>query len=119
MGNYKEENGTTRVGDFLRNLDVSKSLEVVGNLVKGDINGAIDAITGAESISPEQREHALKVMQLDIEEMKSVSKRWEADLKSDSTLAKNVRPLSLIFLTVTTVILIYLDSFSVDILVPS
>ena len=119
MGKYKEDNGTTRVGDFLRNLDVSKSLEVVGNLVKGDINGAIDAITGAESISPEQREHALKVMQLDIEEMKSVSKRWEADLKSDSTLAKNVRPLSLIFLTVTTVILIYLDSFSVDILVPS
>jgi hypothetical protein len=119
MGKYKEDNGTTRVGDFLRDIDVSKSLEVVGNLVKGDINGAIDAITGAESISPEQREHALKVMQLDIEEMKSVSKRWEADLKSDSTLAKNVRPLSLIFLTVTTVILIYLDSFSVDILVPS
>jgi len=119
MAKYKEENGTTRVGDFLRDLDVSKSLEVVGNLVKGDISGAIDAITGAESISPEQREHALKVMQLDIEEMKSVSKRWEADLKSDSTLAKNVRPLSLIFLTVTTVILIYLDSFSVEILVPS
>jgi len=119
MGKYKEDNGTTRVGDFLRDIDVSKSLEVVGNLVKGDINGAIDAITGAESISPEQREHALKVMQLDIEEMKSVSKRWEADLKSDSTLAKNVRPLSLIFLTVTTVILIYLDSFSVEILVPS
>ena len=38
-------------------------------------------------------------LQLDIEEMKSVSKRWEADLKSDSTLAKNVRPMSLIFLT--------------------
>ena len=48
MGNYKKENGTTRVGDFLRDLDVSKSLEVVGNLVKGDITGAIDAITGAE-----------------------------------------------------------------------
>ena len=119
MGNYKEENGTTRVGDFLRQLDVNKSLEVVGNLVQGNINGAIDAITGAENISPEQREHALKVMQLDIEEMKSVSKRWEADLQSDSVLAKNVRPLSLIFLTLATVILIYIDSFNMTVTVPN
>ena len=119
MGEYKKENGTTRVGDFLRDLDVGKSLEVVGNLVKGDITGAIDAITGAENISPEQREYALKVMQLDIQEMKSVSKRWEADLKSDSTLAKNVRPMSLVFLTVTTVILIYIDSFNMDVTVPN
>ena len=90
MGDYKDKNGTTRVGDFLRDIDLSKSLEVVGNLVKGNIDGAISVITNADNISPEEREHALKVMQLDIEEMKSVSKRWEADLQSDSTLAKNV-----------------------------
>lgn len=119
MGDYKDKNGTTRVGDFLRDIDLSKSLEVVGNLVKGNIDGAISVITNADNISPEQREHALKVMQLDIEEMKSVSKRWEADLQSDSTLAKNVRPLSLIFLTLATVILIYIDSFNITVTVPN
>ena len=35
-------------------------------------------------------------------------------MKSDSYLSKNVRPLSLIFLTVTTMILIYLDFFYGD-----
>ena len=119
MGNYKDKNGTTRVGDFLRDIDLNKSLEVVGNLVKGNIDGAIDVITNADNISPEEREHALKVMQLDIEEMKSVSKRWEADLKSDSSLAKNVRPLSLIFLTIATVLLIYIDSFNITVEVPN
>jgi len=119
MAKYKEENGTTRVGDFLRDLDLAKSIEVVGSLATGNIKGAIDAITGAESISPEQREHALKVMQLDIEEMKSVSKRWESDMKSDSYLSKNVRPMSLIFLTITTVVLIYIDSFNMRVEVPS
>jgi len=119
MGDYKDKNGTTRVGDFLRDIDLSKSLEVVGNLVKGNIDGAISVITNADNISPEEREHALKVMQLDIEEMKSVSKRWEADLQSDSTLAKNVRPMSLIFLTLATVILIYIDSFNITVTVPN
>jgi len=119
MGNYKDKNGTTRVGDFLRDIDLNKSLEVVGNLVKGNIDGAIDVITNADNISPEEREYALKVMQLDIEEMKSVSKRWEADLKSDSSLAKNVRPLSLIFLTIATVLLIYIDSFNITVEVPN
>ena len=51
--------------------------------------------------------------------MKSVSKRWESDMASDSYLSKNVRPLSLIFLTVTTVVLIYLDSFDATITVPN
>lgn len=119
MGDYKDKNGTTRVGDFLRDIDLNKSLEVVGNLVKGNIDGAISVITNADNISPEEREHALKVMQLDIEEMKSVSKRWEADLQSDSVLAKNVRPMSLIFLTIATVILIYIDAFNMSVEVPN
>jgi hypothetical protein len=52
--------------------------------------------------------------------MKEVSKRWAADMKSDSWLSKNTRPMSLIFLTLMTVALIWVDSieyasFSVDI----
>ena len=119
MGKYKDKNGTTRVGDFLREIDLGKSLKVVGNLVKGDINGAIDEITGAETLSAEDKQFALQVMELDIQEMKGVSSRWESDMKSDSWLSKNVRPLSLTFLTITTVVLIYIDAFNINVTVPS
>ena len=58
-------------------------------------------------------------MELDIQEMKGVSSRWESDMKSDSWLSKNVRPLSLTFLTITTVVLIYIDAFDSSVSVPN
>ena len=70
-------------------------------------------------MSPEERAFALTVMQLDIQEMESVTERWSSDMASDSYLSKNVRPLSLIFLTIATVVLIYLDSFNTEVVVPS
>ena len=119
MGNYKDKNGTTRVGDFLRKLAKGDALKVVGSLVSGDIQGAIKAITNDTTMTEAEREHALKVMQLDIQEMESVTRRWESDNNADSFLTKNIRPLSLVFLTVTTVLLIFLDSFDATISVPS
>jgi hypothetical protein len=51
-------------------------------------------------------------------EMQEVSKRWSADMTSDNKLSKSVRPLTLIFLFVSTVVLIFIDSgfinFAVD-----
>ena len=47
-------------------------------------------------------------------EMEEVSKRWDSDMKSDSWLSKNTRPMSLIFLTLSMVLLILLDSFEWD-----
>jgi len=119
MGKYKDKHGTTRVGDFLREIDLGKSLKVVANLTQGNIDGAIDVITNSESLSAEDKAFALQVMELDIQEMKGVSSRWDSDMKSDSYLSKNVRPLSLIFLTLATVVLIYLDSFDQSITVPN
>ena len=51
--------------------------------------------------------------------MESVTERWSSDMQSDSWLSKNVRPLSLIFLTITTVGLIYLDFYDPELQVPS
>jgi hypothetical protein len=62
-------------------------------------------------LPPEDKEKAMKLLEMDIIEMQEVSKRWESDMKSDSWLSKNTRPLSLIFLTISMVILIILDSF--------
>ena len=39
-----------------------------------------------------------------------VSARWNADMASDSWLSKNIRPLVMIFLVVSTVLLIFVDA---------
>lgn len=109
----------TKVGNFLRKINFNNVAGVLGNLATGNVQQAIDIITGDETLSDEEREFALNVMKLDIAEMEGVTDRWKSDMNSDSILAKNVRPLSLIFLTVTTVILIYIDSFTKGVTVPS
>ena len=43
-----------------------------------------------------QQEGELAKMQADIAEAQEVTKRWEADMSSDSWLSKNIRPMSLI-----------------------
>lgn len=110
----------TKIGRFLQSINFKKAAEVVGNVISGNWKGAIDVIADKDNgMTDAEREFALKVMQLDMQEMESVTERWSSDMKSDSWLSKNVRPLSLIFLTVTTVALIYLDSYIVDVDVPS
>jgi hypothetical protein len=43
-----------------------------------------------------QNEGKLAELNADNVEMQEISKRWEADMKSDSWLSKNIRPLALI-----------------------
>ena len=52
----------------------------------------------------------VKELEQDVIEMQEVTKRWESDMTSDSWLSKNIRPLSLAFLTLTLFIYIILDS---------
>ena len=44
------------------------------------------------------------------EMQRNVSERWKADASSDSWLSKNIRPLVLLFLIVSTVLIIFIDS---------
>ncbi len=41
---------------------------------------------------------------------KNVTDRWKTDMSSDSWLSKNVRPLVLIFLVVSTVLMVFIDA---------
>lgn len=116
---YKEIHGTTRFGDFLRSINKSKAVNVAGEILEGDLVGAFKAIFNSPELTEEEKARAAKLVELDIEEQKSVSRRWVADMRSDSWLSKNVRPLSLVFLTFTTVLLIYIDSFAIDVEVPT
>jgi hypothetical protein len=47
-----------------------------------------------------QQEGRLAELQADQVAMQETSKRWEADMRSDSTLSKNIRPATLIFILV-------------------
>ena len=44
------------------------------------------------------------------EMQKNVTARWEADANSDSWLSKNVRPMVLIFLVVSSVLMVFIDA---------
>ena len=107
---YKERNGTTRVGDFLRSINFSKAADVVMDIVGGNFKGALETIKGSDELTPAQIEFALKELEFDKQEMQEVTKRWESDMLSDSWLSKNIRPLTLAFLTATLFIYIILDS---------
>ena len=109
----------TKVGRFLSNA-APGILNTVGNVLPDNgVFGLVKNLIHKDPVlPPEDKEKALLLLQQDIVEMKEISKRWESDMKSDSWLSKNTRPMTLIFLTVSLIVLILLDSgnigFGVD-----
>ena len=79
-------------------------------LVKG-VGGVIDNLhTSAEEKLEAERKIKELIANYEVEMEKNITSRWEADLKSDSWLSKNVRPLVLIFLIICTMLLIFIDA---------
>jgi hypothetical protein len=80
------------------------------DLVKS-VGGVIDNLhTSKEEKLEAERKIKELVANYQIEMEKNITSRWEADLKSDSWLSKNVRPMVLIFLIVCTMLLIFIDA---------
>tara|TARA_R110000824_G_scaffold260273_2_gene448917 strand:+ start:287 stop:739 length:453 start_codon:yes stop_codon:yes gene_type:complete len=102
----------TKVGGFLTKV-APGILGIAGDILPdaGVLGIVKNLITKDKTLPPEDKEKALKLLEQDMVEMEEVSKRWESDMKSDSWLSKNTRPMSLIFLTISMVMLILLDSF--------
>ena len=86
-------------------------------LVKG-VGGIIDDLHTSKE---EKLAAGLKIKELisnyEIEMEKQITSRWEADMKSDSWLAKNIRPLVLAFLVVSTVLMIFIDAGTIKFIV--
>ena len=81
-----------------------------GELVKS-VGGVIDNLTTSKEEKMEaERKIKDLVMGYEAEMQKQVTERWAMDMKSDSWLSKNIRPLVLIFLCVSTVLLIFIDA---------
>ena len=80
------------------------------DLVKG-VGGVIDNLhTSKEEKLEAERKIKEIIANYEVEMEKNITSRWEADLKSDSWLSKNVRPMVLIFLIVCTMLLIFIDA---------
>ena len=79
-------------------------------LVKG-IGGVVDNLhtSKEEKLEAEQKIKQL-VSNYEVEMEKTITDRWKSDMASDSWLSKNVRPLVLVFLVISTVLMIFIDA---------
>ena len=88
-----------------------------GELVKS-VGGVIDNLhtSKEEKLAAEQKIKEL-VSSYEIEMEKNITERWKMDMQSDSWLSKNIRPLVLIFLVVSTVLMIFIDAGTINFVV--
>lgn len=96
----------TQVGQFLLNKIPDVVGAVAGDTLAGNV---IQAIIGGSGMSDEDKQVALKKLDIERAEIDGTTRRWVADARSGSWLASNVRPLTLVFLTVSYVLGWYLN----------
>jgi hypothetical protein len=111
----KKQFKDTKVGKFLKSIGSTLG-DNVGDILpdKGVLGVFKRLLNKDDTLTPQDKETALKLLEMDIMEMQEVSKRWDGDMKSDSWLSKNIRPLTLIYLTVATTLYIVLDSLNIS-----
>ena len=95
----------TKVGQFLLDKIPNVVGAVAGDTLAGNV---IQAIIGGSEMSDEDKTIALKKLDIERAEIDGTTRRWVADARSGSWLASNVRPLTLVFLTVSYVVGWYL-----------
>jgi len=81
----------------------------------GGIAEKISNIIAKHTFSKEDKarfenEMAKVFLEAESEMQQNVTERWKTDMTSDSWLSKNVRPMVLIFLVVSTVLMVFIDA---------
>ena len=116
-GKYKDKNGTTRVGDALRFLlkqgkTIAPELLNLASTITGveGLSTLGDVIRGDKGLSQQDKDLLLQELQYDMQLEQEITRRWEADLNSDSWASKNIRPYTLAFLLICMFVFIILDS---------
>ena len=97
-------------------------MSILGNLFSGGaaelvkgVGGVIDNLhtSKEEKLAAEAKIKAL-IAEHEAKMEQNITDRWAADMNSDSWLSKNVRPLVLIFLVVSTVLMIFIDAGTIN-----
>ena len=106
MSNKKKPFKNTKVGKFLIEK-VPSILGIVGDAILPG-NVISELISGNSQLSEADKQVALEKLRIERAEIDGTTKRWVADARSGNFLAANVRPLVLVFLTISYVIGWYL-----------
>ena len=79
------------------------------------VGGVLDnVITTDEEKLEAKRKLKEVILSHEAEMERNITDRWSADMNSDSWLSKNVRPMVLIFLVVSTVLMIFIDAGTIQ-----
>tara|TARA_R110002072_G_scaffold200977_1_gene358673 strand:- start:4975 stop:5367 length:393 start_codon:yes stop_codon:yes gene_type:complete len=98
---------------FLNKIFSGAASELVGG-----IGGIIDNLsTSKEEKLEAERKIKELILNHESKVQEEVSKRWDSDMKSDSWLSKNVRPMTLIFLVFSTVLMVFIDAGAISFIV--
>ena len=89
---------------------MSKLLDILGGGVIKQVGDVLDNLTTSkeEKLAAQQKIKEVLV-QAEANAQEQVTRRWEADMKSDNWLSKNIRPLICIFLTAMFVVISIFD----------
>ncbi len=83
---------------------------LTGGVIK-EVGNVIDKLTTTEEEKLLIKKQIQEIMDKANSEAESqITRRWESDMKSDSWLSKNTRPMALIFLSFMAIALIWVDS---------
>ena len=96
---FKEIHGKTKFGLWLKEKApdlLGTVLNVAGDLIPG--GSAFKSVVGgligeSKEVTPQDREHALKMIEFQIVEEQEKTKRWESDTSAQDWLPRNIRPL--------------------------
>ena len=97
-------------------------MSILGKMFSGGaadlINSVGDVVDNLHTSKEEKlaAQHKIKklIANYEVEMEKNITDRWKADMISDSWLSKNVRPMILIFLVVSTVLMIFIDAGTIQ-----
>ena len=101
-------------------------MSILGTIFSGGAKDIVEGVGGVidnlhtseeEKLAAEQKIKEL-VSNYEVEMEKQITDRWKSDMNSDSWLSKNVRPMTLVFLVISTMLMIFIDagmiSFNVE-----
>ena len=90
---------------------LAKLFGATGSNIAEKISNIIDKHTFSKVEKAEFEKEMTEVwIKAEADIQKNVTERWKTDMNSDSWLSKNVRPLVLIFLVVSTVLMVFIDA---------
>jgi hypothetical protein len=85
------------------------------------VKGVGEVVDNLHTSQDEKLAAELKIRELisnyEIEMEKTITDRWSADMNSDSWLSKNIRPMTLAFLVISTVLMIFIDAGTIKFIV--